>query len=52
MDTGVIKGKRKELVREDLHGLLCRNFGVEEIYSEYGMTELLSQSYSKGKKFL
>lgn len=48
METGGMKGKRKELVREELHRVLCRGFGVSEIHSEYGMTELLSQAYSKG----
>lgn len=48
METGGMKGKRKEMVREELHKVLCEGFGVNEIHSEYGMTELLSQSYSKG----
>lgn len=48
METGGMKGKRKELVREELHQLLCRGFGVNKIHSEYGMTELLSQAYSSG----
>ena len=48
METGGMKGKRKELVREELHLLLKNGFGVAEIHSEYGMTELLSQAYSKG----
>lgn len=48
METGGMKGKRKEMVREELHQLLCRGFGVSHIHSEYGMTELLSQAYSKG----
>jgi hypothetical protein len=48
METGGMKGKRKELIREELHALLCEQFGVAEIHSEYGMTELLSQAYSKG----
>ena len=43
-----MKGKRKELIREELHQILCKGFGVEKIHSEYGMTELLSQAYSKG----
>jgi phenylacetate-coenzyme A ligase PaaK-like adenylate-forming protein len=47
METGGMKGKRKELIREELHGLLCQAFGVSAIHSEYGMTELLSQGYSK-----
>ncbi|MFC2443434.1 MAG: acyl transferase, partial [Capnocytophaga ochracea] len=49
METGGMKGRRKELVREELHALLCKGFGVEMIHSEYGMTELLSQAYSVGK---
>lgn len=48
METGGMKGKRKEMVREELHELLCEGFGVSDIHSEYGMTELLSQAYSKG----
>lgn len=49
METGGMKGRRKELVREELHATLCKGFGVEAIHSEYGMTELLSQAYSAGK---
>lgn len=48
METGGMKGRRKELIREELHSILSRSFGVEYIHSEYGMTELLSQAYSKG----
>lgn len=48
METGGMKGKRKELIREDLHQQLCSGFGVSTIHSEYGMTELLSQAYSLG----
>ena len=48
METGGMKGKRKELVREELHHLLCKGFGLAKIHSEYGMTELLSQAYSVG----
>lgn len=48
METGGMKGRRKELVREELHAILKKGFGVEKIHSEYGMTELLSQAYSKG----
>ncbi len=48
METGGMKGRRKEMIREELHGILCERFGVKEIHSEYGMTELLSQAYSKG----
>lgn len=48
METGGMKGRRKELIREDLHKKLKADFGVETIHSEYGMTELLSQAYSNG----
>lgn len=48
METGGMKGTRKEMVREDLHRKLKEAFQVNEIHSEYGMTELLSQAYSKG----
>jgi len=49
METGGMKGRRKEIVREELHTILKDGFGVDNIHSEYGMTELLSQAYSKGK---
>ena len=48
METGGMKGRRKELVRDELHSVLKQGFGVETIHSEYGMTELLSQAYSSG----
>jgi len=48
METGGMKGRRKELVRQELHQLLTDGFGVSKIHSEYGMTELLSQAYSRG----
>ncbi|WP_316813917.1 acyl transferase [Pedobacter heparinus] len=48
METGGMKGKRKEMVREELHQLLQDGFGVKAIHSEYGMTEMLSQAYSGG----
>lgn len=48
METGGMKGKRREMIREELHSLLKAGFGVDAIHSEYGMTELLSQGYSKG----
>lgn len=48
METGGMKGRRKEMIREELHETLCKGFGVDAIHSEYGMTELLSQAYSKG----
>ncbi|HVW98798.1 MAG TPA: hypothetical protein VHA56_22715 [Mucilaginibacter sp.] len=49
METGGMKGRRKEMIREDLHRQLCAGFGVSAIHSEYGMTELLSQAYSDGE---
>lgn len=48
METGGMKGKRPEMLRNELHEILCAGFGVPVIHSEYGMTELLSQAYSKG----
>jgi phenylacetate-coenzyme A ligase PaaK-like adenylate-forming protein len=48
METGGMKGKRKEMIREELHQILTNGFGVSSIHSEYGMTELLSQAYSLG----
>ncbi|WDF56650.1 LuxE/PaaK family acyltransferase [Mucilaginibacter sp. KACC 22063] len=48
METGGMKGRRKEMIREELHATLTKGFGVAAIHSEYGMTELLSQAYSKG----
>ena len=51
IETGGMKGRKKELIREELHEILQRGFETENIHSEYGMTELLSQAYStqKGK---
>jgi phenylacetate-coenzyme A ligase PaaK-like adenylate-forming protein len=49
METGGMKGRRKEMIREELHNTLRKGFGVTTIHSEYGMTELLSQAYSKGE---
>lgn len=48
METGGMKGRRKEIIRDELHSILKKGFGVDSIHSEYGMTELLSQAYSKG----
>ena len=48
METGGMKGRREELTRDELHIELTKGFGVEKIHSEYGMTELLSQAYSRG----
>jgi hypothetical protein len=49
METGGMKGRRKEILRDELHVTLTQAFGVQSIHSEYGMTELLSQGYSSGK---
>lgn len=46
METGGMKGRRSELIREEVHDQLCKGFHVPHIHSEYGMTELLSQAYS------
>lgn len=48
METGGMKGRRKEVTREELHSILKKGFNTDAIHSEYGMTELLSQAYSKG----
>ena len=49
METGGMKGRRKELLREEVHEILTKAFHVDTIHSEYGMTELLSQGYSSGE---
>jgi hypothetical protein len=49
METGGMKGRREEITRNELHSIICSGFGVDRVFSEYGMTELLSQAYSKGK---
>lgn len=49
METGGMKGRRKEMIKEELHSTLQMGFGLPTIHSEYGMTELLSQAYSDGK---
>lgn len=49
METGGMKGKRAEMIRPEVHEILKKGFGVAHIHSEYGMTELLSQAYSKGE---
>lgn len=49
METGGMKGRRKELIKSELHAILKKGFGLKKIHSEYGMTELLSQAYSKGE---
>jgi hypothetical protein len=48
METGGMKGRRREMIRQEVHEQLCSFFQVDSIHSEYGMTELLSQVYSKG----
>ncbi len=48
METGGMKGKRKEIIRDEVHWQLNSAFSTQKIHSEYGMTELLSQAYSKG----
>jgi len=48
METGGMKGRRKELIREELHNRIKSGFGITTVHSEYGMTELLSQAYYKG----
>ena len=48
METGGMKGRRRELIREELHEILTEGLGVKKVHSEYGMTELLSQAYSSG----
>ena len=47
IETGGMKGRKKEMVREELHKLIKENFNLSEVHSEYGMTEILSQAYSK-----
>jgi phenylacetate-coenzyme A ligase PaaK-like adenylate-forming protein len=49
METGGMKGRRKEMIREEVHQILKKSFQVDNIHSEYGMTELMSQAYSKGE---
>ena len=49
IETGGMKGRRKEISRERLHEVFCRGFGVQQIHSEYGMAEILSQAYSRGQ---
>lgn len=48
METGGMKGRKKEITRDELHQTLKSGFGVDAIHAEYGMTELMSQAYSKG----
>lgn len=48
METGGMKGRRKEITRKEMHHILCNSLNINEVHSEYGMTELFSQAYSKG----
>ena len=48
LETGGMKGRRKEMLKEELHQVLCQAFHLDAIHSEYGMCELLSQAYSVG----
>jgi molybdenum cofactor biosynthesis enzyme MoaA len=49
METGGMKGRRKEITRNEVHDILKKRFQVQHVHSEYGMSELLSQAYSKGE---
>tara|TARA_B100000508_G_scaffold137355_1_gene131601 strand:+ start:120170 stop:121216 length:1047 start_codon:yes stop_codon:yes gene_type:complete len=51
IETGGMKGRRKEIIREELHEILKAGLNVDSIFSEYGMTELLSQAYTDGSSF-
>lgn len=51
METGGMKGRRKELLKPELHAYLKNGLGITQVHSEYGMTELLSQAYSAGDGF-
>lgn len=51
LETGGMKGRRKEMIKEELHQILCKGLNVGHIYSEYGMTELLSQGYTDGTEY-
>lgn len=48
IETGGMKGRRKEITRQELHAILTKGLNTATVYSEYGMTELLSQAYTKG----
>ena len=49
METGGMKGRRKELVRKEVHSILKNKLNIDQVHSEYGMTELMSQAYSKSE---
>lgn len=48
LETGGMKGRRKEIIRDELHKVMKNSFHIKNVFSEYGMTELLSQAYTKG----
>ena len=49
VETGGMKGRRKEITRQEMHEFLKKNFNIATVHSEYGMTELLSQAWSAGE---
>jgi hypothetical protein len=49
METGGMKGRREEITREEVHNTLIKKLGIKQVHSEYSMTEILSQAYSRGK---
>jgi hypothetical protein len=51
-ETGGMKGRRREITKDELHHLLKSGLNVDKIYSEYGMTELLSQAYARSNEFV
>lgn len=51
IETGGMKGRRKEIIRSELHSIFRNGLNVESVYSEYGMTELLSQAYTDGSEY-
>jgi len=51
IETGGMKGRREEITKDELYGILNSKLGIDKIYSEYGMTELLSQTYGRNGKF-
>jgi phenylacetate-coenzyme A ligase PaaK-like adenylate-forming protein len=52
METGGMKGRKEEITRQALHDYLCKQLGLKQVATEYGMTELLSQAYAEGEGFL
>ena len=49
METGGMKGRKTEITRAALHQILKKGFGIQQVHAEYGMTEFMSQAYSKGE---